>query len=341
MIPNRKLEAPHRPLESTPPRVVEKAAVVGYRLASAVLAFVPPALSRGVIGGASQLTYLLWPTKRRYSSANFGHVLGLPPTHPRVHRMALRAYREYARYVVELMRLPSRPIHEITNGIDDDDIEKLAVTWRGSGRPMIILAGHIGNNEAVAAALAGAGYPSNAVVDDSAYPELFALLNRQREAWGIHPIPWRNLRELFKPLRRNEILALVVDWGYRDDGIPVLLFGSWTTLPAGPAVLAAKTRAQIAFFAIRRLRDGRFRIDCDGAFEVPSSGPADLQRATQRMAGLLEAAVRVAPQQWYSFKPMWPDNPAEALDLEARAAAMLAGNPDPGPANARAGAPGS
>ena len=32
-----------------------------------------------------------------------------------------------------------------------------------------------------------------------------------------------------------------------------------------------------------------------------------------------------APDQWYSFKPMWPETEDEARELEARAAAMLAG----------------
>ena len=31
-----------------------------------------------------------------------------------------------------------------------------------------------------------------------------------------------------------------------------------------------------------------------------------------------------APEQWYSFKPIWPDTPEEAAELEARATAMLA-----------------
>ena len=109
MTQRRGLEAPHRRLEATPPRIVERAAVIGYRSMSAVLAFTPPALSRAVIGGANQLAYLAWPDKRLYSNINFGHVLGLPPEDPRVRRLALRAYREYARYMVELMRLPSRP----------------------------------------------------------------------------------------------------------------------------------------------------------------------------------------------------------------------------------------
>ena len=51
-------------------------------------------------------------------------MLGLPPSDPRVMRMALRAYREYARYMVELMRLPSRPMEELADGIEGDGIDR-------------------------------------------------------------------------------------------------------------------------------------------------------------------------------------------------------------------------
>jgi KDO2-lipid IV(A) lauroyltransferase len=337
------LEAPHRRLEATPPRIVEQAAVIGYKSMSAVLAFTPPALSRAVIGGANQLAYLAWPAKRRYSNVNFGHVLGLPPDDPRVARLALRAYREYARYMVELMRLPSRPYEELAANLEGEGATEVAELWRTGGRPVIVTAAHLGNNEAVAAAIARRGYPTNVIADDSTFPEIFELLRKQREGWGVHIIPWRNLRELFAVLRRKEILALLVDWGYRSDGIPVKLFGAWTTLPAGPATLAAKTNAWIAPLTVRRTPEGRIRVEAPEPFDVPSSNPADLQRATQRIADVLEDAIRAAPSQRYSFKPVWPMDPEEAVELEARANAMLAGRPDPGPSKPPPddGAPGS
>ena len=322
--PERRLEAPHRRLESSP-RLVEMAAVVGYKATAAALAHLPPRLCREVIGGFSQLGYLVLPSKRRWSNQNFGHVLGLPPDHPRVRRMALRAYKEYATYMVELMRLPSRPRGEVSSLVEGEGIDRIIDGWKASGRAAIVVVGHVGNNEAVAAAIAWRGLPANVVADDSSFPEIFEILRQQRESWGVHVIPWRNLRELFKVLRRNELLALLVDWGYRSDGIPVKLFGAWTTLPAGPATLAAKTGAVIAPMAVRRTADGRFRVDADEVFGVPSSSPADLQRATQRIADSLERTVAAAPEQWYSFKPIWPSDPDEARDLEERAAAMLAG----------------
>ena len=110
---------------------------------------------------------------------------------------------------------------------------------------IICTVGHIGSNDAIGAAIAHLGLPLSAVADDSSFPELFDLLKRQREQWSATIIPWRNLRAIFGVLRRRELLALLVDWGYRSDGIPVTLFGAWTTLPAGPATLAAKTNSRI------------------------------------------------------------------------------------------------
>jgi lauroyl/myristoyl acyltransferase len=323
---HRKLEAPHRRLESSP-RFVEKAAVLGYRSGLAALAHLPPGLSIAVIGRLNQMSYLLWPSKRAYSNGNFAHVLGLPPDHPRVRRMALRAYREYARYMVELMRLPSRPQGEVAGLVEGDGVDRIIGAWQAHGKSMIVVCGHVGNNEAVAAGIAWRGLPANVVADDSAFPEIFEILRQQRESWGVHVVPWRNLRELFTILRHNEILALLVDWGYKFDGIPVQLFGAWTTLPAGPAVLAAKTGAIIAPMAVRRTKEGRIHVEADEAFTVPSSNPADIQRATQRIADSLERTVGAAPHQWYSFKPMWPSDPAESAALEARAGEMLAGRP--------------
>ena len=164
------------------------------------------------------------------------------------------------------------------------------------------------------------GIPTYGLADDTAYPELFELLNRQRRRWGVTIIPWRNLREIFRIMRTPAALGMVVDWGYRPDDLPVRLFGAWTTLPAGPATLAARTRAIILPVAAMRQPDGTYRAIAREPIEVPDSKPATLQAATQRIADALEEMVRPAPDQWFTFKPMWPSTQAEAEALAARAA---------------------
>jgi phosphatidylinositol dimannoside acyltransferase len=319
--PQRGLEAPHRRSADGFSRVVERAAILSYRSTAGILGRLPEEPVVRLIGWVLRASYVLWPTKRRWSKENFAHVLGLEPGDPAVRRLALRAYATYARYIVELMRLPERPLDEVMALTEAEGIEELGAAWRASGKGVVVTVPHIGNNEAAAAGLAHHGFPISGVADDSGFPELLALLTRQREAWGVHTILWRNLREMFGVLRRGEILVLLIDWGYRSDGIPVRLFGDWTTLPAGPAVLAAKTGVPILPVAVRRHEDGRYVVTHDEFITVASSKPAEIQRATQAVADALERAIAVAPEQWYSFKPMWPPTAEEAAELAGRAAA--------------------
>ncbi len=328
----RSLEAPHR-RGGASPRIVERSAVLGYRFASWLLRTLPAEPTGTMLGLGAQASYLLRPTRRDWSNRNFGHVLGLPPNDPRVRRLALRAYREYGRYLVELMRVPflsATEVAALVEPIDPVEIQRIRDASPLGG--IIITAAHVGNNDLVGASIAGLGLPLNVVADDSAFPELFDYLRRQREAWHATLIPWRNLRGIFGVLRRREILGLLVDWGYRSDGIPVQLFGAWTTLPAGPASLAAKTASTINPAITHRLPDGRLRVTLADPIVVTSTGPAELQRATQLIADSVAATIRPAPEQWYSFKPIWPATATEAVDLERRAFEMQAGRPDPGPA---------
>jgi KDO2-lipid IV(A) lauroyltransferase len=225
------------------------------------------------------------------------------------------------------MHLESMSVERAGKLVAQTELDGIEQFWRESKGGLILALGHVGNNEAVAAAVAGRGWPVNVVADDSSFPEMFARFTALREAWGVHVIPWRNLREIFVVLKRREMLALLIDWGYRSDGIPVRLFDSWTTLPAGPASLAAKTGSRILPLAIRRQADGDFHVSWSEPIEVASSAPADLQAATQALADALAATIGAAPHQWYSFKPMWPETAEEAAELAQRAAAMQAGRP--------------
>ena len=203
----------------------EQLVVAGYKAFAWVISHLPPAIPKVVLARGAQLSYLLWPTKRRWSNANFGHVLGLAPNNPRVWRTALHAYAAYGRYVVELARLPRLAREHADELVAGADLDRVHEIWQASKGGLIFSLGHVGNAEAVAAGVASRGWPINVVADDSSFPGLFEEFSRTREQWGVHIIPWRNLREIYAVLRRREMLALLIDWGYREDGIPVKLFG--------------------------------------------------------------------------------------------------------------------
>ncbi len=311
------LRAPHH-REAQGRRLRARSAVLGYRAGAWTLARLPLGPATRVGGWIAVAVYWAWPARRRYVRANAARVLGVDASDRRVGHLARGVYRNQVRWVLELMRLSRLSQAERVAQIGDNAAEPFHSAWLESDG-LIIVGAHLGNNEAAAAGLAGRGWPIHAVADDTAYEELFDHLNRERLSWGVGQIPWRNLREVFRVLRRREIVGLLVDWGYRPDGIPVRFFGAWTRFPAGPAVLAAKTGATILPFWVIRT-DGRHATEVGERITVASMEPADLARATQQIADTLEAGIRLAPEQWCVFKPMWPDDPAEIARLEALAA---------------------
>jgi KDO2-lipid IV(A) lauroyltransferase len=321
----KTLEAPHRRQEETLPAHVANLLLLSFwRVCSWTMRHLPAGPSYRVGGWLSMFGYAFGPKRRRWLRSNFGHVLGVSPKDRRAGQVARAAYRNYARYVMEVMRLPGLTEAQAEAMIEVDGLERFMEIYRQSNG-LILVSAHLGNNEAMAAGFAKYGLAVSVVGDDTAYSGLYELLNRQRQRWGIEVISWRNLRGVYGVLRRKGCLGLLVDWGYRPDGIPVKMFDSWTTLPAGPALLAARHGSTILPFLIQRLPDGRFRGSATNPIHVASDNPAELARATQEIAHDLERFIGPAPEQWYIFKPIWPATPQEEAELEARHAEMLAG----------------
>lgn len=320
-VPKKRLDAPHKRRErGRGPRPLEKLAIVAYRAGTWLMSRLPVPVARAIVSFLLQASFFLVPRKRGYVNDNFAHILGRPASSLEVRRKAYAAYRSYARYVVELMRLPRLTNEQSAALVDTSTLLPLEDYWKSTGKGLILTSAHIGNLEAVARGIARHGWPIAAIADDTSFPELFDMLRRQRKDWGVELIPWRNLRDLYGVLKRNEILALIIDWGYRPDDVPVRLFGAWTTLPAGPAALAAKTGAAIVHCAVRRSEDGkRFLVSYGDPITVASTDEAEIRRATQAIADALGATIAAAPEQWYSFKPMWPSSAEEKAKLEARA----------------------
>ena len=77
----------------------------GYRLGERVIGLLPRWLVLPLAAAAGNAAHDLAADKRALVRQNVAHAMHLPPDHPRVRRAARRAFRNYAKYLVDVMRL--------------------------------------------------------------------------------------------------------------------------------------------------------------------------------------------------------------------------------------------
>lgn len=262
-----------------------------------------------VIGG--EIAYLVWGTRRRIAKENFAIVLALPSGHRDVANVARRSFRNFAKYLVEIMRFPS---------LDTADFERLVSvdprSWsyfraaRDHGRGLIFVSMHFGNFEIGGARIADE-MPLNVIADEMENQRLMDLLVSNRAHKNVKLLPPEGaVRQVLQALRRNEMVGLMMDLGPRAkelDNVEVMFFGELTAFPTIAANLARVSGAPIVVAAVTRERDNTFRgVALPPIFvERTKQAAHDIEHTTQAIVHGLEQLVRGDPDQWYIFRPMW------------------------------------
>jgi KDO2-lipid IV(A) lauroyltransferase len=290
-----------------------------YRAGERVISALPRGLVMPIGAALGNLAYDLAGSKRDLIHQNLAHPMGLEPGDRHVHAAARRAFRNYAKYLVDMMRIGDLTDAEAADLVGIANVEVLQDA-RAEGNGVLLCTVHVGGMDMIGPALKRHGESLHVVADDTTYGRLYDHLAAQRARQGIFLIGWRNLRGLFRALRAGENLVLFCDGGYRPGDVPVELCGEATTFPLGPATLAAKSGAPLLPVACRRTDDDRFVARGLPAIHSSSTEPAEVYRATQAVADALGGVIAEDPGQWYMFRPVWPQTDAD----RARARAALA-----------------
>ena len=307
-----------RPRATAGERRREQLTYWAYRLGERVINFLPRWLVLPLATAAGNAAHDLTADKRAVVRGNVATVLHLPADHPRVRRAARRAFRNYAKYLVDVMRLDTLTADQVHELVDIDNLELLDEA-RTAERGVLLCTVHVGGMDLIAPALHRFGHDMHVVADDTTYGRLYEHLKAIRARHGMTLIGWRSLRGLFRALKQGSNMVLFCDGGYKDGDVPVEFLGAPTTFPAGPAALSARSGAPMLPVACSRLPNDRFRTRGLPLITAASDEPAELYRATQALADALGSVIAEDPGQWYMFRPVWP----QTDDDRARARAAL------------------
>jgi lauroyl/myristoyl acyltransferase len=277
-------------------------------ISSWLLRFVPARLAYAIVGWLAPLFSRFWGQQYRQALANMERVLGPRPDELEVRRQVRNVFRNYARYMVDLLRLPLTEPDDMEQKFRVYGFEHIEEALE-RGRGLVMVTAHIGNWDMAGALLAARGYPVNVIVETLQPRRWNDLVQKIRALTGMRAIPLEGgVRQMIGALRKNEILAVLIDRPLADEGVPVRFFDSTTRVPGGAATLALRAGSNVVAAAAVRAGDG-FVAHISPLIEVePTGNPdRDVQAITQGAMSWLEALIRRHPDQWYMFRDMWPE----------------------------------
>ncbi len=254
-----------------------------------------------------EVTYLFWRRVRINLRSNTVRFLG-----PRVCQRQIAYYsrlciRNYLKYIVDFLRsLPSER-EEMAKRLNIEGIENLdEVLKDGNGAVLVSL--HFGHWDFGATEIANRGYPVNGVVDHTCSPRVNGFVDRLRSVSNMKIIAARDgITQMICQLRKNEIVAMLIDKPNHGRRVKVKLCGSSTVVPAGAAVLALRTGAKIIPSGAVRLPDDTIHIILGKQISFQRTGDLnrDIQVLMQMVWYELEKLVREYPEQLYIFHRLW------------------------------------
>jgi KDO2-lipid IV(A) lauroyltransferase len=290
---------------------------LGLEIADRAVGVLPSRMAYALADLAGDAWYRLAPERRRLVAANLARVCAATgrPTGGRPFRQLVRsAFRNHARYYVELLRAPHYPAGRMDEIVEVPGWEAFAAALRGG--PGMFIGSHLGNFEPFGGFLAAHGIRPLVPAEEIEPPALFEFLASRRGGRGIELVPLsRARRPISERLRAGGTVGIIGDRDLAGDGHPVTMFGHPTTVPLGPAALAVAHRAALIVGRCLRIGPDRFRAEGD-LLEVPSTDDrrADAAALATRIAARFERDIGDAPEQWWgAFQPFWPDLRGEAL----------------------------
>jgi lauroyl/myristoyl acyltransferase len=284
-----------------------------WRLGAALVQHLPDRLVYAAAVAGGELGYLAWTAKREIAKHNLAIVLGRKPDDPEVDRVARRSFRNFAKYLVEIMRFPALSAHDLEKlvMVDPRSFGNLRAA-REHGKGLIFVSVHFGNFELGGARIAQE-IPLTVVADDLENQRLMDFLVANREHKNVNILsPEGSAKRVLAALRRNEMVGFMMDLGPRTqqlDNVQAEFFGRKTAFPTIAAALARVSGAPIVVAVTKRERDNSFRGTALPPIFVQRTKQTaeDLANATQAIVHALEGLVRPDPDQWYIFRPMWPE----------------------------------
>ena len=222
--------------------------------------------------------------------------------------LAQTGMRSYLRYWCDTFRSPDWDTQRIQSTVTVTDVDLLLDPVR-SKRGVVVALPHAGNWDHAGSYFCSQGIPLVTVVERLKPEKLFRKFLEYRQAIGMEALPLdgRVMGTLASRLREGKLVALVADRDLSRSGIDVKFFNGIARMPAGPALLAIRTKADLLTAYVSYTNTG-IHIDFRKV-EIPSGETESEQvaKTVQLCANNFAAGIAQHPQDWHMLQRIWVD----------------------------------
>ncbi|MGY1772307.1 phosphatidylinositol mannoside acyltransferase [Blastococcus sp. SYSU D00813] len=314
--------APPAPGDPAPAGLRERATArltdLGFAAGWGAVKALPEPIARGGFDAAFDRVARRDGTGVRQLRANLRVVTGGTLDEAALDALTRRAMRSYGRYWQEAFRLPRLDPARIVRDTEIEGGEHMDRA-RAGGRPVVAALPHSGNWDAAGMWFVEyLGGPFMTVAERLRPESLYRRFVAFRESLGMRIVPLTGgprpsatvLREW---LDGGGAICLLSDRDLPRNGVPVTFAGRPTTMPSGPALLAAQTGAALVP-AVPSFTARGWRVVFHP--EVPVDGAGRLRdrvhAATQQVADAFAGTIARHPEDWHVLSRIWPDVPPDA-----------------------------
>jgi len=222
--------------------------------------------------------------------------------------LVIEAMRSYMRYWCDTFRLPDWSDERIIQTVTVTN-EHLLTDAIAAKTGVIVAVPHAGNWDHAGAYFCAKGIRLVTVAERLKPEKLFLKFLAYRQAMGMEvlPLDGRVLNTLQDRLNEGALVALVSDRDLSRSGIEIEFFGGKARMPAGPALLALRTKAPL-ITAFVSYTDNGVHIEFRNVV-LPSGGDesSKVQEIVQMTAQYFQDGISKNPHDWHMLQRIWVD----------------------------------
>src|SRR5215813_13599165 len=302
-----------------------KARLIGaaYGLGWAAICRLPESLAAAASEFVADIAWRRQGPRIQVLEGNLRRVLGPAATGKELRAASRAAMRSYARYWLEIFRLPVMSAQRLVGGKVETGMVEAMLGNLKAGRGVVVPLPHMANWDQAAVWVMARGAESFTTVMEHLEPEsVYEQFLSFRQGLGMEVLPASGgpspFGVLAQRLRAGGLVALPCDRDVTGSGIEVDFFGEKALMMGGPAALAVQTGAAL-MPATLWFEEDRWGVRVHEEIPVPDSGDR-WQKATamtQQVARAFEEGIREHPADWHMLQRVFVAD----LDPERLAAA--------------------